>query len=88
MLYSILRSKMSFFEQTPVGRIINRFSKDIESVEGVIPDSYKSLIRCLVQVLSTVIAISISTPIFLIPLVPIGAFYIFCQVNINLKNQN
>ncbi len=79
---------MSFFEQTPVWRIINRLSKDIESVEGVIPDSYKSLIRCLVQVLSTVIAFFISTPIFLIPLVPIGAFYIYCKVNINLKNQH
>ena len=33
MLYSILRSTMQFFESTPIGRIINRFSKDIEAVE-------------------------------------------------------
>ena len=80
MLYSILRSKMSFFEQTPVGRIINRFSKDIEAVESIIPDSYKSLLRCLLQVISTVLVISISTPLFLICLLPIIIIYIFCQV--------
>ena len=80
LLFSILRSKMSFFEQTPSGRIINRFSKDVEAVESIIPDSYKFIIRCLMLVVSVIIAISISTPVFLIPLVPIIFLYAFCQV--------
>ena len=79
MLISILHSTMQFFESTPVGRIINRFSKDIEAVETSIPDSYKSLIRCLFQVCSTVLVVSVSTPLFLIPLVPITILYVFCQ---------
>lgn len=71
---------MSFFEQTPVGRIINRFSKDIEAVEGTIPESYKSLLRCLFQVFATVVVISVSTPFFLLALIPITVVYIFFQV--------
>ena len=70
---------MQFFESTPVGRIINRFSKDIEAVETSIPDSYKSLMRCVFAVLSTVLVVSVSTPLFLIPFVPITIVYIFCQ---------
>lgn len=80
MLVSILRSKMSFFEQTPVGRIINRFSKDIEAVESSIPESYRSLLRLFIQFLTTILVISVSTPLFIIPLVPIVLVYIYCQV--------
>nr|QNH67948.1 ATP-binding cassette transporter subfamily C member 1 X9 [Brachionus plicatilis] len=79
MLYSILRSNMQFFESTPIGRIINRFSKDIEAVENMIPISYRSLVRCIFQVIFTVIMISFVTPFFLMPLIPISIVYYFVQ---------
>jgi ABC-type multidrug transport system fused ATPase/permease subunit len=41
MLASTMRNTMQWFESTPVGRIINRFSKDIEAVESSIPSSYR-----------------------------------------------
>ncbi len=41
MLSSILRSNMQWFEATPVGRIINRFSKDIQIIESLLPNSYR-----------------------------------------------
>ena len=30
MLRGVLRSQMSFFDSTPTGRIMNRFSKDLD----------------------------------------------------------
>lgn len=33
VLISVLRSPMSFFDQNPIGRIVNRFSKDIMKVD-------------------------------------------------------
>ena len=44
MLASTMRNTMQWFESTPVGRIINRFSKDIEAVENSIPASYRMVI--------------------------------------------
>lgn len=36
MLGHILRAPMQFFDQTPIGRIINRFSKDIDTMDNVL----------------------------------------------------
>jgi ATP-binding cassette subfamily C (CFTR/MRP) protein 1 len=79
MLHSILRCNMSFFESTPVGRILNRFSKDIEAVDNTIPETYKMLIRCALVVTLSLVIISTTTPLFLLPFVPISVIYFFVQ---------
>ena len=33
MLRAVLRSQISFFDSTPTGRIMNRFSKDLDESE-------------------------------------------------------
>ncbi len=81
MLKSIMRSTMQFFESTPIGRIINRFSKDMYSIEFVVPISFKDFAYCLFDVLTTVIIISISTPLFAAIIVPLFAVYFMIQVN-------
>jgi len=45
LLSSLLRCNLRFFESTPVGRVLNRFSKDIETVESKIPEAFKNSIR-------------------------------------------
>jgi ATP-binding cassette subfamily C (CFTR/MRP) protein 1 len=89
MLGSIMRSCMQFFESTPIGRILNRFSKDVEAVESMMPTSFRMLLRMVFSVLITIIMISIQTPFFLIPMIPITIIYIFVQVNrLNRTIQN
>lgn len=79
MLESILRSTMEFFESTPSGRIINRFSKDVDATETQIPNSFKSLITSLYLVFFTICVISFSTPWFLLVLAPILILYVLIQ---------
>lgn len=80
MLDSILKTTLGFFDTTPSGRIINRFSKDIEATERGIPDSFKSFCNCLFTVCSTVLVILFATPLFITALIPMVIVYLLLQV--------
>lgn len=79
MLNSILRTGTRFFESTPVGRILNRFSKDMCSIESAIPVSFKDLVYCSTDGVATAIVIVLTTPMALTVLVPIAALYFIIQ---------
>ena len=79
LLFRVLRSDLKFFESTPNGRIINRFTKDIEATEESIPSAVKSLIECILSLSSTVIIISSSTPLVFLALIPVIVIYVLVQ---------
>uniref|UniRef100_A0A1I8F7X9 ABC transporter domain-containing protein n=1 Tax=Macrostomum lignano TaxID=282301 RepID=A0A1I8F7X9_9PLAT len=55
MLSNILRAPMSFFDTTPVGRIVNRFSRDIETIDNLLPQMFRSWISTFFNVMSTIV---------------------------------
>ncbi|KAL5019777.1 hypothetical protein ScPMuIL_002669 [Solemya velum] len=79
MLANILKCPMSFFDTTPGGRIINRFSRDVETIDNNLPITIRMWLNSFFATLSTLIVISYSTPIFLAVVIPIGALYYLIQ---------
>ncbi|XP_052786998.1 multidrug resistance-associated protein 1-like [Mya arenaria] len=77
MLHSVLRSPMSFFDTTPVGRIMNRFASDIDIIDNKLPDSFRLWQIMIFSSIATVFVIVISTPIMLAVLVPVSIIYVF-----------
>lgn len=77
LLKSVLGSKMRFFDQTPLGRIMNRFSKDVEAVDQEISSYGEAAFISVVECLSSLLLISVITPGFLIFAVIIGSLYYF-----------
>jgi len=80
LLKRCLRAPIAFFDVTPVGRIVNRFSKDLDTVDTLIPRNFEMWYMCMFKVLGTIFVISYSTPFFLMVLLPLGIFYYFVQV--------
>lgn len=79
MLETIVRSPMSFFDTTPLGRVLNRFSKDQHTVDEVLPRTFNGYFRVLFSVISTIVIIGFSTPLFIILVIPLGFIYIYVQ---------
>ncbi|XP_061394478.1 multidrug resistance-associated protein 1 isoform X2 [Musca vetustissima] len=79
LLWNVFRVPMRFFDTTPSGRILSRFSKDVEALDTVLPRLFDDGLWCGFVVLATIVVISMSTPIFLAVIVPIAFLYYFAQ---------
>lgn len=87
LLDSLLRCTMQFFESTPIGRILNRVSKDIEVSETRIPDLFRTFVRSALSVLSVVVVVSITQPYFVLLFLIIAIVYVLIQVLIVRRNE-
>ncbi|KAG8343664.1 putative ABC transporter transmembrane region ABC transporter [Trypanosoma vivax] len=75
LLRSVAAAPMSFFDTTPLGRIINRFSKDIVSIDEDLPDSLLYLLQCMLSVVSSLFVMAASQYIVLLAIIPCGFIY-------------
>lgn len=79
LLYNILRLPMTFFDVTPLGRIMNRFSKDIDGIDMVLPQMMRNWVWLFLSIIAIFIVISIATPWFAVFALPILLIYYFIQ---------
>ncbi|XP_035257042.1 canalicular multispecific organic anion transporter 1 [Anguilla anguilla] len=79
LLSNVLRAPMVFFDTTPLGRVVNRFAKDMFTVDESIPMSFRSWLMCLLGVVGTLFVICLATPLFIVVLVPLAVIYYFVQ---------
>ena len=80
LVRNVLGLPMSFFDTTPVGRMVNRFSKDVDVMDSKIPGAMGALLTNILKVTSTLIVITMASPMFLVCVLPIAIFYKFIQV--------
>ncbi|XP_059756486.1 ATP-binding cassette sub-family C member 2 isoform X4 [Balaenoptera ricei] len=80
LLNNILRVPMSFFDTTPIGRIVNRFAGDISTVDDTLPTSLRSWVLCFLGITSTLVMICLATPVFVVVIIPLGIIYVSVQI--------
>ena len=67
MLRAVMRAPLTFFDTTPIGRIISRFAKDVDVLDTSLPPQISDTIYCLFEVIS--LAACLST-------IPVGISYL------------
>jgi ATP-binding cassette, subfamily C (CFTR/MRP), member 1 len=88
MLNSILRAPMVFFHTNPLGRIINRFAKDLGDIDRNVAVFANMFLAQVSQLLSTFVLIGIVSTMSLWAIMPLlmlfYAAYLYYQVSLLL----
>ena len=69
---ALVRARMSFFENNPIGRILNRFTKDIGTIDQFIPYVVIDLNICIIESLGLVILTAVISPWLMLPAIALG----------------
>ncbi|KAM4559458.1 ATP-binding cassette sub-family C member 4-like isoform 1-T1 [Odontesthes bonariensis] len=79
MFNAILRTSMHFFDINPIGRILNRFSKDIGYLDSLLPWTFVDFTQVFLQVIGVIAVAAVIIPWILIPVVPLLAVFLFLR---------
>ena len=74
-----LHTRLAFFDTTPLGRVIQRFTKDTETLDNTLVQSVSSFVSFFLLLLGTIVVMAWVMPVLMPCLVPIGALYYYVQ---------
>ncbi|UJR07994.1 hypothetical protein I4U23_012273 [Adineta vaga] len=88
MLKGVLYSSMRFYESNPVGRILNRISKDQQVLDELLPVAFFDAIQSLFMVLGSIVIIATANPwILLILLIIIPTFVWLRRIYLRISRE-
>lgn len=79
MAKAVLKSPLQYFETTPLGRIINRFSQDMSKVDSALPRVFSALFSSIVKTFLTMIIIGYNMPAFVFIIIILSFVYTYYQ---------
>uniref|UniRef100_A0A3Q3G2R2 Multidrug resistance-associated protein 4 n=1 Tax=Labrus bergylta TaxID=56723 RepID=A0A3Q3G2R2_9LABR len=79
MFHAILRTPVHFFDVNPIGRILNRFSKDIGYLDSLLPWTFVDFTQVFLQVIGVIAVAAVIIPWILIPVVPLLAVFLILR---------
>ncbi|KAJ6491631.1 hypothetical protein C8R47DRAFT_1214434 [Mycena vitilis] len=75
LLETVVRATFRFHDTTPQGRMLNRFGKDIETIDSSLASSLQQVNSSLAGFVAALVTVTVVFPAFLIPASVIGYFY-------------
>ncbi|GAA6040411.1 hypothetical protein NBRC10512_001368 [Rhodotorula toruloides] len=75
LLHAVLRAPLRWFDSQALGRIQNRFSKDLEGIDSSLPDNFGRSLMYGLGVVTTLSVVASSAPTFLLGFALISVLY-------------
>lgn len=85
-LQNVLSAPMSFFDVTPIGRILSRFARDVAAADSQVPQQVLMLSNTLLSLIAAYIFIAIAIPLSMTIAIPVGIMYFLLQRFYNRTN--
>lgn len=79
LLEAVMSTRQSFFDTTPLGRIIQRFSKDTNALDNILGQSVSSVMSFSLLLVGTIVVMGWVMPILMPFLIPIFGIYFYIQ---------
>ncbi|KAJ3191281.1 Multidrug resistance-associated protein 4 [Irineochytrium annulatum] len=79
MLSSTFRSPIGFFQSNPHGRLMNRFSKDLNLSDEMLPLTFFDFVQCFFMIIGTVVISVVFIPYVLVSVPVMGFLFYFLR---------
>ena len=77
MVVSVLQAPVLFFDSNPLGRIMNRFSKDVGCLDEVLPKNFLISIQEMLAVFASILVPTVTNPWLLLAVVPMTVLFLY-----------
>ncbi|XP_040888393.1 ATP-binding cassette sub-family C member 4-like [Toxotes jaculatrix] len=79
MFSAVLRAPVRFFDVNPIGRVLNRFSKDVSQMDSTLPITFVDCYQLSLQNAGVVAVAASVIPLILIPVVPLFLIFLYLR---------
>ncbi|CAN0455405.1 unnamed protein product, partial [Ascophyllum nodosum] len=77
MLKRVIRAPILFFDSNPVGRILNRFTKDMHFMDDMLPMTLYDFVMCTFMVLGSTIIVFYVNAWVILSMLPAVAYFVY-----------
>ena len=75
LLSSVIRTKILFFDSNPIGRILNRFAKDVAFCDDLLPNTLYDCVQCILMCIGAILVVCSAVPYIFLSLLPLIWFF-------------